>query len=543
MLAQIHTKFLETTKKIPVHLLLFGQTLLVIILIISVPFIYQTIRKTKSTDSQASVPTGTATLVLSPATTRFSPNTAQTVDLMFNTGTEKVDGVQAIITFTGTVPSNLVFTPSTIAGLSNVANTTTSVSGGKKVSIAFITSNPTQPYTTNSSAVKIGSFTFTAPDSGSLSVSFDTTLTTSIKNGNSQDILKTPDNATYTFASAPNQTQPSLSFSTLTPPNPQQVGSTFQVSIVANSGDQKLSGVDAQISFDPSVVEITSLSQDPGSPFPSFPEVTYDNQTGKVFVSANLGTSANPVPVTGQSIKIANITGKTKVATPSTTLQFVFNLNDRNDSNLSLFLEQQGQEPADILAKVENQTLVVQGSAATSTPGPTFTPTRTPTRTPTATPTTSQTAPNTVQFALQGKGRVDADKTAQLNIKAQAVGSSTSIDTTVTTNAAGQGQLSLTPNRYVLLVKTPGYLARKIGSTAIPVDLQGTTTTIDVSSTPLLGGDFNSDDEVNEIDYTLHFLTSFRETNQVVDLDSSGTVNNLDFSIMRSNWALESDNL
>ena len=59
---------------------------------------------------------------------------------------------------------------------------------------------------------------------------------------------------------------------------------------------------------------------------------------------------------------------------------------------------------------------------------------------------------------------------------------------------------------------------------------------VDFTSTPLKGGDLTSDGIVNAVDYTSVFLQAFLSTNQTVDLDGSGLVNNLDFSIMRRNW-------
>ncbi len=304
------------------------------------------------------------------------------------------------------------------------------------------------------------------------------------------------------------------------------------------------------INFDPAIVEIVSIDQGVGTPFSSYPELTYDNLTGKIYISANIGTAASVTPVSGANVQVASITGRTKIATTSTTLQYDFTPGNRNDSNLSLYLDQPGQEPSDILAKVSGQELIAVNPASptpgpTSTPGPTATLTPSPTATPTATPLPTSTpvpAANVVlQFALQGKNRTDANKTAQLDLTAQVVSSAQNIHQAVTTDASGQAQLSLVPDNYVFLVKTPGYLARKIGSTASPVQVTGGVTPVNLTSSPLLGGDFNADDEINSIDYTLKFLNALRSNDPVVDLDNSGVVNNLDFAIMRNNWAKQSD--
>src|SRR5690606_25027778 len=97
---------------------------------------------------------------------------------------------------------------------------------------------------------------------------------------------------------------------------------------------------------------------------------------------------------------------------------------------------------------------------------------------------------------------------------------------------------SLFPGNYEIWIKAPGYLARKFGTATTPVAITQGTMVLDFTSFPLLGGDFNGDGTINEVDYSLHFLTKFRTNDPMVDLDGSGEVNNLDFAIMRSNWAL-----
>ncbi|MEO8581446.1 MAG: cohesin domain-containing protein [Patescibacteria group bacterium] len=541
----LQDQIVAVTKKIPLQVVVFGQTLLIVVLILIIPVIFLSIKNSKSNNLQASIPNGTATISLSPASTQLVPNTHQNVDVLINTSQEHVDGIQTIVLFTGTIPSDLSFSPNIIPGLTAIVNTTEPTSNGKKISVAFITSNPQQPFTTNSALTKIGTFSFTVPPTGTMNVAFNQQSTSVIQSVTSKDILRPPLDSAYTFAFAQNQSEPSLSFDTLTPPNPQQVGSNFQVNVVADTAGQKVSGVDAQLTFDPNTVEIVSIQQGTGASFPSYQELTYDNTAGKIYISANIGTSASPTPVMGSNIQVAKIIGKTKTATSSTSLQFVFAPNDRNDSNLVLFLDQQGQEPTDILAKVTNQELIAVN--AQPSPGPTATPSPEPTLAPSATPlpTSTPISPvnTTMQFLLQGKNRPEIDKTAQIEVDAKSVDNTQTVTSTLTTDTTGQAQIELVPNNYVILVKAPGYLAKKIGSTTSPIQVTGGATPLNLTSTPLLGGDFNGDGEVNEIDYTLKFLTSFRDANPVVDLDSSGVVNNLDFAIMRSNWALHSDTL
>ena len=113
----------------------------------------------------------------------------------------------------------------------------------------------------------------------------------------------------------------------------------------------------------------------------------------------------------------------------------------------------------------------------------------------------------------------------------------------LTTDTSGKVTTQLLPGNYVFLVKTSGYLARRFASSSAPINLVDTTSSIDFTNNPLLGGDLNDDGIINEIDYTTKFFapTIFGTANALADLDSSGQVNNLDFSIMRGNWNLADD--
>jgi hypothetical protein len=113
----------------------------------------------------------------------------------------------------------------------------------------------------------------------------------------------------------------------------------------------------------------------------------------------------------------------------------------------------------------------------------------------------------------------------------------TSTPSTVTTNTDGEFTKSFIPGVYQLLIDSSGYLARRFGN----VNIVSGNLYLDLSGTVLIGGDFNNDGEVNEVDYTLDFIPFFNTSNTTADLDGSGQVNTLDFSIMRSNWSLIDD--
>jgi hypothetical protein len=77
--------------------------------------------------------------------------------------------------------------------------------------------------------------------------------------------------------------------------------------------------------------------------------------------------------------------------------------------------------------------------------------------------------------------------------------------------------LTLQPGSYVFLIKSPSYLARRYGTIASPIIVDPASTTIDLSAEPLLGGDFNNDTVINEIDYSTLFLPAFASTDPAMD--------------------------
>ena len=148
-----------------------------------------------------------------------------------------------------------------------------------------------------------------------------------------------------------------------------------------------------------------------------------------------------------------------------------------------------------------------------------------------------------MSFEFQGKTRAGVSKAMDLKISYIKDNAGVPTNLNLTSNAAGQVTTPLLPGNYVFLVKAPGYLAKRMGTTSAPVVITSTTTTLDFTSSILLGGDLHEDGVVNEVDYTLKFLTAFGLATPLSDLDSSGQVNTLDFAIMRGNWNLTDDTL
>jgi len=375
-----------------------------------------------------------------------------------------------------------------------------------------------------------------------------------------------------------------LYFSDPRPANPQQLNSSFDVDILLDTGGQDVYGVDARITFDKSFLRVSSLVNNSSSVFSSYPASEYDNDLGTVVVSANVGSEQSTTPINESGINVATITFDPILITTSTQIVYDFTAGERNDSNVVLAGRLESEESVDILESVTNSTIVIETITPTPTetivPVPTETPMPTPTSTTappvsevtdtpiptqmspaaTATPTATSTptiAPSPtvaasptqvpqlsliVRLLFQGRTRVGVNKVRPVVVRYRNTsGGGLSNALNMYTNTSGEIQLAITPGNYLVLVKSPGYLARKFGDFISPLAVTSEQTLLDLTPSPLLGGDFNEDGVINEVDYALKFLPNFLTDDSVVDLDASGEVNNLDFGIMRLNWSLADD--
>lgn len=150
--------------------------------------------------NQAAVQNGTANFHLTPTTSNLVAGSSNIAIDVFLPNGVNVDGFQVMASLTGTVPSDLTFTPQVPDGMQMVLNELTKTSGSAVLKLAFITQSPQSPYYRDSTY--LGRFYFTAPASGQMTLSFDNTFTKIVKNGNSEDIAAIPTGAVYTFGTA-----------------------------------------------------------------------------------------------------------------------------------------------------------------------------------------------------------------------------------------------------------------------------------------------------------------------------------------------------
>lgn len=190
--------------------------LIVFALLTAVAFGIYSVQKPKEiVPNQAATQSGTVSLNLLPSTSTLATG-AQTVSMTVSLpGGTSVDGFQVFATISGTIPSDLAFTPSTPTGTQMVLNEFQKTATTANLKLAFITQNPQSPYT--ASTANLGQFTFTAPASGQMVIAFDNTLTKVVQNSSSQDVLSIPQTATYTFGASPSPTATANPAATATP--------------------------------------------------------------------------------------------------------------------------------------------------------------------------------------------------------------------------------------------------------------------------------------------------------------------------------------
>lgn len=362
----------------------------------------------------------------------------------------------------------------------------------------------------------------------------------------------------------------------------------FNVYVVPNGGN--VGAVELVLSYDPSVIQILGVAPgnfftDPAGQIGSPNEIIKTISTpGRIHYA--IGFPFPPVtnpptpPYTSTATgSVVTVSYKALAVTTNSPISFITTGQPQTMVAAS--------DATNILSSVQNAVIMVtSGSNTTITPSTTpptvtFTPTPTPasltgtptptrtptpsggltpttTLTPTGTPvvtggatTTPQASPTTggnpqqvtLKYRLQGKTRPGISNASPVVLKYRPVGSTTATTLTLQGNSSGEMVITIAPGSYVFLLDVPGYLARRIGTNSQPVVISPNNQLLDLSTTLLLGGDFNDDGVVNEVDFTLLFLANYAKTHATVDLDASGQVNNLDFGIMRNNWNKQSDTI
>lgn len=156
--------------------------------------------------SQASISNGSAIILLSPTGSNLTPNTPQKIDVMVTTSSKPVVGFQVVTTFSGRVPSDLKFVPAPMENFQVIRNTLVN----NRLEFASIL--PPQdagftPFSTQTPIV-LGSFEFTAPSRGDMTISFiaNETLIPDFETG--LDVSRAPSPTKYIFSAPKTGSKP-----------------------------------------------------------------------------------------------------------------------------------------------------------------------------------------------------------------------------------------------------------------------------------------------------------------------------------------------
>lgn len=520
---------------------------------------------------------GNSVLSIVPPVKNVANGETGTVEVVVNPNGDNVNSVQLVMTYDPAVinvtnirPGAFFTNESATVGQPLEIIKNISTPGQITYAVSFPIS---QNFHSSTAIASVAYIDFTAVGEGTSTFNFTTTGSSFTKVGDSTgaNVFKNAITGDIVVGGGSR-----LYLDNLNPANPQTAQSEFSIDVFMDTAGKTVSGVDARLTFDPNVLRVQGVVQNSVSPFSSYPALEYNNTAGTIDISGNIGTGASASGVTGNGINVATVSFLPLSATSGTPIAFNFVSGDRNDSNIVEF-STSGSESVDILSSVSSATIVVQNATATTTPtatpvvtvtptstpqppagtstpivlptptptitpSPTPVPTVTPSPTPVPSPIVSQTM--TITISAQGRNYTGAVRIPNivLSYRKPSLSQITNIGT-LTTNTSGQVITALVPGDYIFLADAPGFLKRRYGSDNSPVQITSGNLLLNLSALPLLGGDFNNDDIVNEVDYTLNFLPNFLTNNAVVDLDGSGEVNNLDYGIMRSNWGLRSDTL
>lgn len=305
--------------------------------------------------------------VLSLTSPTVSPQTLDvnfTTQVAVDTNSQLVFGVDAklkfdpevlqVVSVTPTIDTQFSSFPSTL--YDNQLGTITigaNVGGGQAVigsniTIANIVFTPIS--LSNSTSVE---FEFTNPDDPN-----DSNVVLAVESGESPvDILGSVQDYNLSIIAPVVQSVPSLYLSDPEPTNPQITNRNFKIDVLADTAGQQVAGVDVFLNFDKNALEVVSLDEPTNPQFPNYPIVDYDQQIGRIAISANLGTGTD-LTISGNNILLASITFKPLVATSSANLAFDFVPNQPNDSNM-VTLAANGEDPTDILENVIGSSFVI----------------------------------------------------------------------------------------------------------------------------------------------------------------------------------------
>ncbi|MBI4066473.1 hypothetical protein HY411_02040 [Candidatus Gottesmanbacteria bacterium] len=178
------------------------------------------VRMNQELRRKAATPGGTASIFLTPSSTTIVEGTNAIVTLTSSIQSSAIDGFQVVADVTGTIPGDFSFDPVVPTGLRLVVSILETSGSGRKFKLAYTTQDPHTPFVMTG-FVTLGTFQWSAPAAGSLTVAFDQELTKIVQTETTSDILTFPSPETYAFVPPPTPTPtPTVTPTPTTDPTP-----------------------------------------------------------------------------------------------------------------------------------------------------------------------------------------------------------------------------------------------------------------------------------------------------------------------------------
>ncbi|HWA51608.1 MAG TPA: fibronectin type III domain-containing protein [Patescibacteria group bacterium] len=545
-------------------------------------------------NNHAETASGTGTISLSPATVTHYVGETFPVNVKFNTGGSSIAGISFRITYpySGTTPqldvvdsngnqSNQIFPDSTLVSTGDWAFAVKTVTrASNTVTIDFSALDTNIAGYSNNTDTNLATIYFkvsAAAATNPIVLSFDATQSFMQTKSNTTDILKVPTNGSFTIiadTTAPNavnnlsstgSTNNSISLSWTAPTD---VGPTTTVA----SYDLRYSTSTITALNWASATAVTGL------PIPASPG------TNQTFTVSGLNSNANYFFGIKSTDAVGNISNLSNIVTSSTTnpctlnnptltmtpstqtgrdnqmLTYQLNITNKNTGTCaddtytiaanapsSNWTVQAATNSATIATGANtsvNITAIPNGNVTNGNYNITAAVNRTAVQVGTATAT--YTVNDTIlgfKFKLQGLNKTGGNTTVSLMLKngGTTVFSANGINVTSDANGIYSGSIDLgaTSNgTYDIYIKEPVHLQKKFASEVIASG----SNNIDLTSNPLLAGDFNSDNQITiaDIAKVLSVYTALtvpvNSNNQIYDINGDGNINIVDIAMALSNY-------
>lgn len=238
---------------------------------------------------QASGVTRNAEVFLVSNQTPLYISRLSTLSLRFNPRGEAVDGIQVVLSVTGNDLEHIEIRFHDVSGLRRIWEHVEDVSNGKKISFAYITQHPSQPFvgTDNYNLLDIS---FVANKATQVHIQFDPGWTKANKHKEVVDVLRPLSEVTYSVI-VPPATSPSIQKTIVkqTTPAPRPVSVTPTPKVTVSPSPTLFPSPTLVASPSPTVLPSPSIS-----PLPSFIPIIVPSQSTKALTPAN--TVASPEP-------------------------------------------------------------------------------------------------------------------------------------------------------------------------------------------------------------------------------------------------------